>query len=234
MAATEPALDPAVAAGEHVLEHGELLEEADVLEGPGDAERDDAVGEPFVMSLPSKRTVPLSERWLPVMRLKTVVLPAPFGPMSPTMVPSSTSKETSFTALSPPKDLVRSADPSRLMGLPLPFRASGKRVGPRPRGRMPSVRTIIMTTMAAPKISMRASAKSRKTSGQAHDEDRPQQHAGDASRAAQDDDGEHDDRFPEAEGLGRDDGHLGGEDVARHARPGRAQDEGGELVVRRC
>ena len=61
----------------------------------------------FVMSLPSKRTVPLSERWFPVMRLKTVVFPAPFGPMSPTMAPSSTSKETSFTAISPPKDFVR-------------------------------------------------------------------------------------------------------------------------------
>ena len=61
----------------------------------------------FVMSLPSKRTVPLSDRWFPVMRLKTVVLPAPFGPMSPTMAPWPTSKEISFTAISPPKDLVR-------------------------------------------------------------------------------------------------------------------------------
>ncbi len=37
---------PAVAAGQHVFEHGEILEEADGLEGPGDAELDDAVGGP--------------------------------------------------------------------------------------------------------------------------------------------------------------------------------------------
>ena len=37
----------------------------------------------FVMSLPSKRTSPLSERWFPVMRLNTVVLPAPFGTDEP-------------------------------------------------------------------------------------------------------------------------------------------------------
>src|SRR5919204_1331552 len=36
------------------------------------------------------------------MRLKTVVLPAPFGPIRPTISPSPTSSETSSTATIPP------------------------------------------------------------------------------------------------------------------------------------
>ena len=46
MAVTEPGAHPAVAACQHIFEHGEILEETDRLEGPGDAELDDAVGEP--------------------------------------------------------------------------------------------------------------------------------------------------------------------------------------------
>ena len=38
----------------------------------------------------------------PLMASSSVVLPAPFGPMSPTMVPSATSKLTSSTATTPP------------------------------------------------------------------------------------------------------------------------------------
>src|SRR5215470_11253784 len=41
------------------------------------------------------------------MRLKLVVLPAPFGPMSATVSPSFTEKLTSWTARSPPKRLLR-------------------------------------------------------------------------------------------------------------------------------
>src|SRR5690242_3508874 len=39
----------------------------------------------------------------PAMRLKSVVLPAPFGPMRPAISPSLRSKETSATATAPPK-----------------------------------------------------------------------------------------------------------------------------------
>src|SRR5574341_2641334 len=40
------------------------------------------------------------------MTLKSVVLPAPFGPMMPSRSPARTSNETSRTAVSPPKRLV--------------------------------------------------------------------------------------------------------------------------------
>src|SRR6266851_4083510 len=43
----------------------------------------------------------------PLRRLKQVVFPAPFGPMSPTISPSSTARSTRLTAASPPKYFVR-------------------------------------------------------------------------------------------------------------------------------
>src|SRR6516162_8752112 len=47
------------------------------------------------------------------MRLKTVVLPDPFGPSRPTISPSCTVKDTSSTARRPPKALVRFRTSSR-------------------------------------------------------------------------------------------------------------------------
>src|SRR5262249_27856712 len=54
---------------------------------------------------PSKRTSPTSVARNPEMRWNSVVLPAPFGPMSPTISPGATSKLTPETACSPPKRL---------------------------------------------------------------------------------------------------------------------------------
>src|SRR2546421_8847730 len=68
------------------------------------------------------------------MQLKIVVLPAPFGPISPTMWPRSTSNETSSLATSPPKRLVTWRTSSRLIGAPRP---TGTSAGP-PRGRGPA------------------------------------------------------------------------------------------------
>src|SRR6185437_3387320 len=45
--------------------------------------------------------------YTPEMRLSSVVLPEPFGPNTPTMLPSSRPNEMSDTAVSPPKRLVR-------------------------------------------------------------------------------------------------------------------------------
>src|SRR5207247_9514562 len=42
----------------------------------------------------------------PVTILKSVVLPAPLGPMSPVMLPSLTGREQPSTARKPPKDFV--------------------------------------------------------------------------------------------------------------------------------
>src|SRR5215510_12721732 len=55
---------------------------------------------------PPKCTAPASGRRRLVIRLKTVVLPEPLGPMSPTTVPAATSNEQSLTARMPPKILV--------------------------------------------------------------------------------------------------------------------------------
>ena len=40
------------------------------------------------------------------MQLKSVVLPAPFGPIRPQMAPAATSKETSCSAVTPPNRIV--------------------------------------------------------------------------------------------------------------------------------
>ena len=59
-----------------------------------------------VMSRPSSRTVPLSGcRW-PVIRLNSVDLPAPFGPITAAICRVSTVRLTSETARNPPKDLL--------------------------------------------------------------------------------------------------------------------------------
>src|SRR5262249_4943921 len=51
---------------------------------------------------PSRRMSPSSGRSSPVIRLKTVVFPAPFGPMSPTIPPAGITRSTSLTATRPP------------------------------------------------------------------------------------------------------------------------------------
>src|SRR5712691_13409467 len=61
-----------------------------------------------VMSRPSKRTAPASGRTCPVMRLKRVVLPAPFGPMIAVTWPAATVRLTPPTASKPPNALWRS------------------------------------------------------------------------------------------------------------------------------
>src|SRR5579864_8729290 len=45
---------------------------------------------------------------MPVMRLASVVLPAPLGPISPRISPASTARLTRLVARTPPKRLLRS------------------------------------------------------------------------------------------------------------------------------
>src|SRR5262245_41165131 len=52
---------------------------------------------------PASRAEPASAESTPFSTLKSVVLPAPFGPMIPTISPSATAKLTSLTAFRPPK-----------------------------------------------------------------------------------------------------------------------------------
>src|SRR5215470_8167429 len=58
------------------------------------------------MSSPSKTIEPRVGRRKPVKRLKQVVLPAPLGPIRPTISPLSTVRSTRLTAASPPKSRV--------------------------------------------------------------------------------------------------------------------------------
>ena len=60
-----------------------------------------------VMSAPARRTLPESGCIAPAIRLKHVVLPAPFGPISATIPFSGTLNDTSATARRPRKLLER-------------------------------------------------------------------------------------------------------------------------------
>src|SRR5690242_5046387 len=64
------------------------------------------------MSAPRNRTRPAVGARNPVTRLNSVVLPAPFGPISPTISPSRTVNETPSTARSPPNARARPATSS--------------------------------------------------------------------------------------------------------------------------
>src|SRR4029077_11032420 len=65
------------------------------------------------MRAPSRKTAPPSGRSSLVMRLNTVVLPEPLGPISPTTVAGATANEQSLTARRPPNDFVSPATASR-------------------------------------------------------------------------------------------------------------------------
>ena len=59
------------------------------------------------MSRPARRTMPASGASWPFSMLKQVLLPAPLGPISASISPAETAKETSATACTPPKALCR-------------------------------------------------------------------------------------------------------------------------------
>src|SRR5215468_7585649 len=58
-------------------------------------------------SCPLNRICPDEGAWVPAIRLKNVVLPAPLGPMIALIWPASKRTDTSLTAVSPPNFLVR-------------------------------------------------------------------------------------------------------------------------------
>src|SRR5258707_3945594 len=66
------------------------------------------------MFAPSKRIAPASARKNPLMRLAAVLLPAPFGPISPVILPRATVNEQSSTARRPPKALTRCCTSNRM------------------------------------------------------------------------------------------------------------------------
>src|SRR5256884_2747673 len=71
-----------------------------------------------VIDASSQRMSPASGRVSPLMQLRSVVLPAPLGPMIPNTWPGSTVKVTPARALTPPNRLLTSRTASRLMPAP--------------------------------------------------------------------------------------------------------------------
>ena len=96
----------AVRSDDDVLLDRHGREELDVLERPRDAAVDDAVRRRPQQRFPSKTRSPDCGLYSRVITLKSVVLPAPFGPISPTISPGSASIETSSSATIPPNSRV--------------------------------------------------------------------------------------------------------------------------------
>src|SRR6266508_6243008 len=96
-----------------------------------------ACGRRPTMLRPSTSISPEVGRRNPVIRLNTVVLPAPLGPMSPRISPASTVKEKRSTARSPPKSRVRSLTVRSAMAPRSPApRPGSARAAPYPLGQV--------------------------------------------------------------------------------------------------
>ena len=92
----------------HVLEHGEAAEDAGDLERAAHAAAAEAVRRQAAdRPRRRRRCWPVSCAMSPVIRLNSVVLPAPLGPMIARRSPGGTARSTPFTAWTPPKCLRR-------------------------------------------------------------------------------------------------------------------------------
>src|ERR1051325_3154885 len=83
------------------------------------------------------------------MTLKSVVLPAPFGPMRPVIVPGCTEKRASFTAVMPPKRTVMPSTWSRgtlVSGVPTDGHLLPREVGLDSRGPRPRLGRALLST----------------------------------------------------------------------------------------
>ena len=86
-----------------VLAHGEVREEAHVLERTAEPFGKRSYGSRCVISSPPRTICPASGFWNPLIALNSVVFPAPFGPSSPTISPGATLTLTWSSAVIPPK-----------------------------------------------------------------------------------------------------------------------------------
>jgi hypothetical protein len=103
----EPGGPVRVAADQQVLQHARVLEQLDVLEGARDAERGERCA--GTRSRSRRRGIaPVAGVHRRLITLNSVVLPAPFGPISVKTSPSRTSKLAPRTASTPPKLTVTS------------------------------------------------------------------------------------------------------------------------------
>ena len=107
---------PEQRADRDIVEHGQAGERLDDLKGAGDAETGAAKRRQVIDAPTLEAELALIGGELPLIRLTSVVLPAPLGPISPRISPAAREKLTWSTEVSPWKRLVR-------------FRASKKRNG---------------------------------------------------------------------------------------------------------
>src|SRR5947209_963460 len=102
------------------------------------------------MSRPSNRIDPAVGPKVPAIRLKVVVLPEPFGPISPRISPGCTANDTSLTAVKPPNRLVRpdtsSTQPTTSAGI---VPAQGGNPGVRGLGGFPWTPAFVEVTVPA-------------------------------------------------------------------------------------
>ena len=108
-----------MAADLDVLQHRKILEKLHELEGAHEARtpRSAPAAAP-VMSSPANTMRPAFGVWKPEIRLNSVVLPAPFGPMTAVTPPSATSRSMASTATRPPNRRVTPCSDSSVMRLP--------------------------------------------------------------------------------------------------------------------
>ena len=103
------------------------------LEGAADAAPAHLVGRQAVDARALKRDVPASGANTPAIRLNSVVLPAPLGPITAKIAPSGTAKLTSATARNPLKFFETSATsssaPCQAPGLSRPSRRNSRASG---------------------------------------------------------------------------------------------------------
>ena len=85
-----------------VLAHRHVVVELDLLERAAESGADPLVGFESAELVAGELGSILMRRAKPLMASRSVVLPAPLGPMSATMLPSATSKLRSSTATTPP------------------------------------------------------------------------------------------------------------------------------------
>src|SRR5207302_6962434 len=162
-----------------------------------------------VMSRSKSVMAPRSGRSSPVMRLNSVVLPAPLGPMISRRSPGSTSRSTDDVTRSPPNDLSSPRTASALIA----------RGGPRHGPPHPSTRGAPRGTRGAPRSPARSSSARE---GPSRQPDR----ARDESLRHEDDDGDEDGAEDEVPALDVAAGHVFHDDDQRGAGD-RAQQRGG-------
>src|SRR5579884_3895850 len=93
-------------ADQDIFQHRHVIEQANILESTSNTAPHNAVRTQTHNCFPLQQYIACGNAINPVMRLNTVVFPAPFGPIMLMISPGQICKFTSCTAARPPKCLV--------------------------------------------------------------------------------------------------------------------------------